>query len=224
VCWIYLKIIPKIWIMMQRNQTEKGFRELRMEEQELMHLVQKGDEVAFEKIVSIYKHRIVNFLTQLTGDYQGAVDLAQETFMRVYFKANKYKPVAPLSSWIYTIASNLAKTELKKERKMSTVSIDDTENRLGEQIAAKEKNQDTYLIENLKKALNSLHPRYRLPIILKDIEGFSQEEIAQIMKRPVGTIKARISRGRDQLKHILEKDEHNLDFLAKPKEYEHGIK
>jgi RNA polymerase sigma-70 factor (ECF subfamily) len=209
---------------MQRNQTEKGSRKLRMEEQELMHLVQKGDEVAFEKIVSIYKHRIVNFLTQLTGDYQRAVDLAQETFMRVYFKANKYKPVAPLSSWIYTIASNLAKTELKKTRKMSTVSIDDTENRLGEQIAAKEKSQDTYLIENLKKALDSLHPRYRLPIILKDIEGFSQEEIAQILKRPVGTIKARISRGRDQLKHILEKDEHNLDFLAKPKEYEHGIK
>ena len=209
---------------MQRNQTEKGSRKLRMEEQELMHLVQKGDEVAFEKIVSIYKHRIVNFLTQLTGDYQRAVDLAQETFMRVYFKANKYKPVAPLSSWIYTIASNLAKTDLKKTRKMSTVSIDDRENRLGEQIAAKEKNQDTYLIENLKKALDSMHSRYRLPIILKDIEGFSQEEIAQILKRPVGTIKARISRGRDQLKHILEKDEHNLDFLAKPKEYEHGIK
>ena len=209
---------------MQRIQMEKGFRKLRMEEQELMHLVQKGDEVAFEKIVSIYKHRIVNFLTQLTGDYQKAVDLAQETFMRVYFKANKYKPVAPLSSWIYTIASNLAKTELKKTRRMSTVSIDDTESRLGEQIAAKEKNQDTYLIENLKKALNSLHPRYRLPIILKDIEGFSQDEIAQILKRPVGTIKARISRGRERLKHILEKDEHNLDFLAKPKEYEDGIK
>lgn len=209
---------------MQRIQMEKGFRKLRMEEQELMHLVQKGDEVAFEKIVSIYKHRIVNFLTQLTGDYQRAVDLAQETFMRVYFKANKYKPVAPLSSWIYTIASNLAKTELKKTRRMSTVSIDDTESRLGEKIAAKEKNQDTYLVENLKKALNSLHPRYRLPIILKDIEGFSQDEIAQILKRPVGTIKARISRGRERLKHILEKDEHNLDFLAKPKEYEHGIK
>jgi RNA polymerase sigma-70 factor (ECF subfamily) len=209
---------------MQRNQAEKGSRKLRMEEQELMHLVQKGDEVAFEKIVSLYKHRIVNFLTQLTGDYQRAVDLAQETFMRVYFKANKYKPVAPLSSWIYTIASNLAKTELKKTRRMSTVSIDDTESRLGEKIAAKNEIQDTYLIENLKKALNSLHPRYRLPIILKDIEGFSQDEIAQIMKRPVGTIKARISRGRERLKHILEKDEHNLDFLAKPKEYEHGIK
>jgi RNA polymerase sigma-70 factor (ECF subfamily) len=209
---------------MQRNQAEKGSRKLRMEEQELMHLVQKGDEVAFEKIVSIYKHRIVNFLTQLTGDYQKAVDLAQETFMRVYFKANKYKPVAPLSSWIYTIASNLAKTELKKSRKMAVVSIDDTESRLGEQIAAKEKNEDTYLTENLRKALDSLHPRYRLPIILKDLEGFSQEEIAQMLKRPVGTIKARISRGREHLKNILEKDEHNLDFLAKSKEYEHGLK
>jgi RNA polymerase sigma-70 factor (ECF subfamily) len=209
---------------MQRNLAEKGSRELRMEEQELMHLVQEGDEVAFEKIVSIYKHRIVNFLTQLTGDYQKAVELTQETFMRVYFKANKYRPVAPLSSWIYTIASNLAKTELKKERKMTTVSIDDSESHVGEQIAAKDENQETYLIENLKKALNSLHPRYRLPIILKDIEGFSQEEIAQILRRPVGTIKARISRGREHLKNILEKDEHNLDFLAKPEEYEHGIK
>lgn len=197
---------------MQRNQTEEGFKKLRMEEQELMYLVQKGDEEAFEKIVSIYKHRIVNFLTQLTGDYQRSVDLAQETFMRVYFKANKYKPVAPLSSWIYTIASNLAKTELKKARRMSTVSLDDTESRLGNQITAKDETQDSYLIENLQKALSSLHPRYRLPIILKDIEGFSQEEIAEILKRPVGTIKARISRGREHLKHILEKDEHNLDF------------
>lgn len=209
---------------MQRNKTEKGSKELRMEEQELMHLVQKGDEVAFEKLVFIYKHRIVNFLTQLTGDYQKAVELAQETFIRVYFKANKYRPVAPLSSWIYTIASNLAKTELKKERKMAIVSIDDTGSYIGEQISAEEENQDTYLIENLKRALDSLHPRYRIPIILKDIEGFSQEEIAQILKRPVGTIKARISRGRERLKHLLEKDEHNLDFLAKPKEYEHGIK
>jgi len=195
-----------------------------MEEQELMHLVQKGDEVAFEKIVSIYKHRIVNFLTQLTGDYQRAVDLAQETFMRVYFKSNKYKPIAPLSSWIYTIASNLAKTELKKTRKLSTVSLDDTQSHLGDQIGAAAEPGETYLIENLKRALDTLHPRYRIPIVLKDIEGFSQEEIAQIMKRPVGTIKARISRGRAQLKHILEKDEHNLDFLVKPKEVEHGTR
>ncbi|MFW6129362.1 MAG: RNA polymerase sigma factor [Candidatus Aminicenantaceae bacterium] len=77
---------------------------MKMDEQELMRRVQKGDEMAFEQIVRIYKDKIVNFLYQMTNDYQKAVELSQETFMRVYFKANKYKPMAPLSSWIYTIA------------------------------------------------------------------------------------------------------------------------
>jgi len=207
---------------MQRFPQNKGSRELRMEEQELMHLVQKGDEAAFEKIVAMYKHRIVNFLTQMTGDYQNAVELSQETFMRVYFKANRYKPVAPLSSWIYTIASNLAKTELKKARKMSTVSLDDTERNIGNRVAASNDLQDSFLAKNLKKALDTLHPRYRIPIILKDIEGFSQEEIAQILKRPVGTIKARISRGRDYLKKAIEKSEKNIDVLATTEECQNG--
>ena len=207
---------------MQRFPQNKCSRELRMEEQELMHLVQKGDEAAFEKIVAMYKNRIVNFLTQMTGDYQKAVELSQETFMRVYFKANHYKPMAPLSSWIYTIASNLAKTELKKARKMSTVSLDDTERNLGNRMAASNDPQDSFLIKNLKHALNTLHPRYRIPIILKDIEGFSQEEIAQILKRPVGTIKARISRGRDYLKQALEKSEKNIDVMAKTEECQDG--
>ncbi|NOR53885.1 MAG: hypothetical protein GQ536_07345, partial [Candidatus Aminicenantes bacterium] len=79
-----------------------------MDEQELVCRIQEGDEVAFTEIVKIYKDRIVNFLCQLTGDYQKAVELSQETFMRIYFKAHKYKPIAPFSSWVYTIASNLA--------------------------------------------------------------------------------------------------------------------
>jgi len=207
---------------MQRFPQIKGSNELRMEEQELMHLVQKGDEAAFEKIVGMYKHRIVNFLTQMTGDYEKAVELAQETFMRVYFKANRYKPMAPLSSWIYTIASNLAKTELKKARKLSTVSLDDMERNLGERVASSNDPQDPFLLKNLKQALNALHPRYRIPIILKDIEGFSQEEIAQILKRPVGTIKARISRGREYLKQAIEKNEQSMDIIAKTEECPHG--
>jgi RNA polymerase sigma-70 factor (ECF subfamily) len=207
---------------MQRFPQNKGSKDLRMEEQELMHLVQKGDEEAFEKIVANYKNRIVNFLTQMTGDYQKAVELSQETFMRVYFKANKYKPMAPLSSWIYTIASNLAKTELKKARKLSTVSLDDSERYFGDRLAASNDPPDQFLVKNLKQALNTLHPRYRVPIILKDIEGFSQEEIAQILKRPVGTIKARISRGRDYLRQALEKSEQNIDAVSETEEYQHG--
>lgn len=191
---------------MQRNQGKDSFRKVRMEEQELMRQVQTGDEMAFSEIVKRYKDKIVNFLWQITGNYQVAVELSQETFMRVYFKADKYKPVAPLSSWIYTIASNLAKTEMKRSNRMAVVSLDDDNYRYSDKATADDNPEDTGMSKKLRQALDSLHPRYRVPVILKDLEGFSQEEIAEILKKPLGTIKARISRGRDYLKKELEKD------------------
>ena len=175
-----------------------------MDEHELIAQVQRGSEEAFTKIVGLYKDRIVNYLYQFTGDYQKAVELSQETFIRVYFKADRYRPIAPLSSWIYAIASNLAKTEMKKVRKLATVSLEDVPNDLSAGTYSQDP-ADSGLIRNLREALDSLHPRYRIPVVLKDMEGFSQEEIAQILKKPVGTIKARISRGRSFLKKKLEK-------------------
>jgi RNA polymerase sigma-70 factor (ECF subfamily) len=192
-----------------------------MDERELIVQVQKGDEMAFKEIVRIYKDKITNFLWQLTGDYQKAVELSQETFMRVYFKAHKYKPIAPLSSWIYTIASNLAKTEMKKTRRVPLVSIEDVQNSLPSKSEDSNPSESS-LIRKLRKALDSLHPRYRIPVILKDIEGFSQEEIAQILKKPVGTIKARISRGRKYLKREIEKTSSGKDSYSKNKEFQNG--
>ena len=189
---------------MQRNQEKDSFRKVRMEEQELMRQVQAGDEMAYSEIVKRYKDKIVNFLWQITGNYQVAVELSQETFMRVYFKADKYKPVAPLSSWVYTIASNLAKTEMKRSHRVMMVSLDDENYRYSEKTAAEGNPKDSGLSDKLRQALDSLHPRYRIPVILKDLEGFSQEEIAEILKKPLGTIKARISRGRSYLKKELE--------------------
>jgi len=181
-----------------------------MDDKELMARVQKGDEKAFAELVLIYKDKIVNFLWQMTGDYQKAAELAQETFMRVYFKSDKYRPVAPLSSWIYTIASNLAKTDLKRQKKHMYVSLENVENTLSSEIPFDKNPENSETIKVLRKALNSLHPRYKIPIILKDIEGFSQEEIAQILKKPLGTIKARISRGRENLRQELEDSSLNM--------------
>lgn len=124
--------------------------------------------------------------------------------MRVFFKARKYRPIAPFSSWIYAIASNLAKTEMKKKRKVLIVSLDDVQRSLP--LETHNRNPyDAGLRARLRMALDTLDPRYKIPVILKDIEGFSQEEIAQILKRPIGTVKAQISRGRDYLKNELEK-------------------
>ena len=175
-----------------------------MDEQELIRRVRAGDETAFAQIVVLYKDKIVNYLYQFTGDYQKAVELGQETFVRVYFKAAKYKPIAPLSSWIYAIASNLAKTELRRMKRSATVSLEDLPNHYSAGTYYEDR-PDTGLLRNLREALDCLDPRYRIPVVLKDMEGFSQEEIARIIKRPVGTVKARISRGREQLKRMLEK-------------------
>lgn len=179
-------------------------KEVNMDEQALVLQIQAGDEDAFAKLVRTYKDKIVNYLYQVTGDYQKAVDLSQETFLRVYFKANKYRPIAPFSSWIYAIASNLAKTELKKRWRMSLVSLEDVPPAV-ELSTPSEEASDSGLIKNLRQALDTLSPRYRIPVVLKDMEGYSQEEIAQIIKRPIGTVKARISRGRNILKKQLEK-------------------
>ena len=105
---------------------------------------------------------------------------------------------------------------------MPTVAFDDVQNILPEKNdpAANPKNSE--LSKNLKKALNSLHPRYRIPVILKDVEGFSQDEIAEILQKPVGTIKARISRGRNHLKKELEKTSFKLSVFAKNEECKNG--
>jgi RNA polymerase sigma-70 factor (ECF subfamily) len=192
-----------------------------MDEQELIRRVQQGDEWAFGQIMALYKDKIVNYLYQFTGDYQKSVEIAQETFIRVFFKANKYKPIAPLSSWIYTIASNLAKTECRRSRKMSTVSLEDIPNSYSSGTYYEDP-ADPGLVRNLREALDALHPRYRVPVVLKDMEGFSQEEIAKIIKRPVGTVKARISRGREQLRRKLEKARDGEGFSADKEMREHG--
>jgi RNA polymerase sigma-70 factor (ECF subfamily) len=191
-----------------------------MDEQKLVSLIQAGDESAFAEIVRIYKDRIVNYLFQLTGDYQKAVDLSQETFLRVFFKADKYKPIAPFSSWIYAIASNLAKTDLKKRRRIALVPLDDVQYGL-EVSTPSGDSRDSGLAGNLRQALDGLSPRYRVPVILKDVEGYSQEEIAVIIKRPIGTVKARISRGRAMLRKSLEKASHENPAFQ-PKEIYDG--
>jgi RNA polymerase sigma-70 factor (ECF subfamily) len=192
-----------------------------MDEQELILRVREGDEAAFARIMEIYKDRIVNYLYQFTRDYQRAVDLSQETFLRVYFKADRYKPIAPLSSWIYAIASNLAKTDARNRRRMATVPLDDVPNSYNAGTYSQDPT-DSGMVRNLRAALEALHPRYRIPVVLKDMEGLSQEEIARIIKRPVGTVKARISRGREHLRRMLESARGGDAAPAKKEVSEHG--
>ena len=97
-------------------------------------------------------------------------------------------------------------------RKYSVVSLEDIQNKYAEGIVFTENPAHSELIKNVRRAISSLHHRYRIPIILKDIEGFSQEEIAQILQKPLGTIKARISRGRNYLRKELEEGSFKINL------------
>lgn len=192
----------------------------RMDDKNLILLVQQGDEEAFEEIMYKYKNKIVNFLYNMTGDYEKAVELSQETFIRVYYKAKKYKPKAPFSSWLFTIASNLAKTELKKMNKRRSIPLDNVYNNNQQGLSETDDFEMKEKAKRIRRALNTLHQRYRIPLVLKDIEGFSQEEIAVMLKKPVGTIKAQISRGRQYLKQEIIKNEFNMNFKTEAQEFE----
>jgi len=174
-----------------------------MDEQALIERIKQGDEMALASLMKIYKDRVVNFLYHSLGDYERAVELAQETFIRVYFRAHQYRPVGPVSAWIFTIASNLAKSEAKKRRKANLVSLEEVASELRSEGIGYDPPAAS-LSRHLEQALNELPAHYRLPLLLKDLEGFSQEEIARMLGRPIGTIKARISRARHILRRRLE--------------------
>ncbi len=180
---------------------------------QLIEKVRNGDEAAFGEIMSRYKNPITNFLYRFLNDYEEAVDLAQETFVRVYFAIDRYHTNYAFSTYIYRIASNLAITELRKRKRRSILSLtglfqtDETDT-TEFQPPDNRPLADSDLVEDEKsrviaRAIATLPPKYRIPIILRDVEGRSYEDVAELMQLGLGTTKSRISRGRGLLKEKL---------------------
>lgn len=180
---------------------------------QLIERVRNGDEAAFGEIMARYKNPLTNFLYRFLDDYEEAVDLAQETFVRVYFAVDRYHTNYAFSTYIYRIASNLAISELRKRKRRSVLSLtglfqaveaDATEFQPPDSRPL----ADSELVEDEKsrviaKAIATLPPKYRIPIILRDVEGRSYEDVAELMQLGLGTTKSRISRGRGLLKEKL---------------------
>ena len=94
-----------------------------LNDEQLMKMFQNGDERAYNQLVNKYQERILNYIINFTGDYESAQDLAQDTFVKVYIKKQSYREIAKFSTWLYTIAGNLAKTELRKIKRRKTYSV-----------------------------------------------------------------------------------------------------
>jgi RNA polymerase sigma-70 factor, ECF subfamily len=182
-------------------------------DEDLIERFQNNDLYAFDIIVKRYKNQLLNFIFRFLGNAEEAEDLVQETFLRVYRNKNAYQKIAKFSTWIYTIAGNLAKTELRKRKRRKFFSIsdlgyEDKDYDISDEAFNPEKTVDGSLKEDvIHKHIQALSPKFRQVILLRDVQELSYEEISQIVGIPLGTVKSRVNRGRlklqEKLKYLL---------------------
>jgi len=177
----------------------------------LLEAIRTGNEDAFAELVTRYRNPITSYIYRMTSDYDGAVDLAQETFVRVYRAADRYQTTYAFSTYIYRIATNLAISELRKRKRRKLVSLTGffQANDGGEarefQPSDGQPLQDVVLVDAerraaVQRAIVTLPEKYRAPLILRDVEGKTYDEISQILGTSEGTVKSRISRARGFLR------------------------
>ena len=174
-------------------------------DEQLMLLFQGGNENAYIELVNRYKNKLINFIFNYLGDIESSEDIVQETMIKLYQKKHYYKEIAKFSTWLYTIAKNLANTELRKRKQRKTTllsqfSKDDkmydlpsNDNEVGQEI------QTEIVNKIIREAVNQLSEKFKTVITLRDIQQLSYEDISEIIDVPIGTVKSRINRARLQL-------------------------
>ena len=182
-------------------------------DEELISKFQKGDIGAYNQLVYRYKDRLLNFIYRYLNDINRSEDLVQDTLLKLYTHKDSYKQIAKFSTWIYTIAANLARTELRKIKRRKTFSITELSYDDKEFIIKSKDDEpgDEIINEDLQKkvqsALHELPDDFKTIIILRDIQELSYEDISRIIKLPLGTVKSRINRGRLKLQNLLKMKE-----------------
>ena len=186
-------------------------------EVQFLERLKQGEAAAFEVLVAERSGEIYGLLYRLTESAEEARDLTQETFLRAFQNIGHFRGDADLRTWIYRIAINQARNRWRwwrRRRRDATVSLDAPLGPFGQALHATLKAEPSSDPEKqtlaherekvLRSALKTLGRAYRETVILRDIEGFSYEEIATTLAISVGTVKSRLSRGRDELRRKLE--------------------
>ena len=178
-------------------------------DEELIATFQNGNEQAYIELVRRYRNRLMTFVFRFLGDMDLSEDIVQDTMVKVYTHKHYYKEIAKFSTWIYTIAGNFAKTELRKRkrRKVTLLSHMNTDDRKYEipstELQSEDIVQGEYTERYIQKAILQLPLHFRTVVILRDIQELSYEEISKIVNVPLGTVKSRINRARLQLQQAL---------------------
>jgi RNA polymerase sigma-70 factor (ECF subfamily) len=180
---------------------------------DLLRRVQQGDTVAFSNLVERYRDRLMNVIGRMPISQEEAEDIVQETFVRVYQHRDAFDFKHCFSTWLYTIALNLARNELRKKKRYKFVDIFDLQNK--EVEVAVDAKIPSNLGPAIEAAVASLPEKYKTAFLLRDIEEVSYEEIARILSVPLGTVKSRVNRARSILRDKLKPRMEERNALSK---------
>jgi RNA polymerase sigma-70 factor (ECF subfamily) len=171
---------------------------------ELLRRARSGDETAFARIVDRHKGPLVNYLARLSGSREDAEEYAQESFLRLYRAAGRFRPEGRIAPLLFRIAINLARSRARRDRLWRVFAAGTAAPEIDEGRGADETALASELQRRVRDAIGRLPPRFREAILLRDIEGWSYAEIAAAVGCREGTLKSRIGRGRQMLKRDLE--------------------
>jgi RNA polymerase sigma-70 factor (ECF subfamily) len=188
---------------------------LRDPDTRLMIRVRDEEPNAFEELVEKYQHRLVAVLHHLVGNAEEAEDLAQEVFLRIYRARKKYRARAKFSTWLFTIANNLALNSLRSRRRKASVPLPSSDSgplgpRPAEQLVQDRAHQPSHRIQQdelaaiIRRALEDLNERQRVAVLLNKFEEMSYAEIADVMGLTTKAVKSLLSRARTNLREALQ--------------------
>lgn len=182
------------------------------EEKKVLDRARSGDKTAYRRLVEAYQDRLFGLVLSLVHDREQAEDLTQEIFVKVWFALDSFEGESAFYTWIYRIASNHCLDYLRKRRPIQ-ISIDrpvteESEATLENQLEAPFSDRPEAPLEAVSEAaaiLDRLDPDQKMILCLRELEGHSYEELAEILDCPINTVKSRLNRAREALKEAYEK-------------------
>ncbi|MEW6061057.1 MAG: sigma-70 family RNA polymerase sigma factor [Bacteroidota bacterium] len=171
----------------------------------LIMLFQSGEKDVFRHLVKRYQEKVRNLIFSIFNESDIVDDLAQEVFIKAYEGLPNFRFQSTFYTWLYRIAVNRSRDEMRrrKVRRFFTFQNVESSSNLKIENLVTTTFDDENVKETIEQSLNKLPEKYRMPIILKDIDGLSYDEIADVLECEVGTVKSRLSRGRAMLKEML---------------------
>jgi len=180
-------------------------------EWELIEKSKSGDYIAFEELVHRYENKVYTVAYRFMGNHADACDLAQEAFIKMYQALPRFRGDSSFMTWIYHITANVCRDELRRRQNKQTLSLDDDSD---DNVALKltvasdapgpeELIESMELSDQVQQCLNMLTEEYRLILVMREIQGFSYDEIATALEISLGTVKSRLSRARAMFKEKM---------------------